>query len=151
MALTHMGDIPNLHIRDFQRSRLYKAESTCHFWNNVDFLSIDETIEVITKISDDASIDMPYIDLIGDENLPLVYATATDIVLPSSADRTLPCICHEMAHVINYQKGPADHHGPNFAKCYLELVHKWIGPVEYSELMKAFNSSKVHYKEVVLV
>jgi hypothetical protein len=56
-----------------------------------------------------------------------------------------------MSHVINYQLGPADHHGPNFAKVYLEVVHEFIGEEEYQELKNQFDLLGVRYEEVVLV
>ena len=54
-----------------------------------------------------------------------------------------------MSHVINYQIGPADHHGPNFASAYMEVVKTFIGQKECIELEQAFKKFGVKYKEVI--
>ena len=90
----YIGDIPNTHIRDFQRKKLYQAEEDC------------------------------------------LYPTS----------KSLPYICHEMSHVINYNDpDKADHHGANFAGTYLQVVKEFIGEEDYQELLNAFKHRKVKY------
>ena len=151
MAITHIGDIPNLHVRDFQRKRVYDSELECSFWDNVFILPIEEIEQLITNISVWAGIERPDLSVQGHEDMPVAYATPTEIVLPFPITQSKPFICHEMSHVINYQLGPADHDGPNFAKVYLEVVHEFIGEEEYQELKNQFDLLGVRYEEVVLV
>tara|TARA_Y100001951_G_scaffold104947_1_gene118764 strand:- start:2611 stop:3066 length:456 start_codon:yes stop_codon:yes gene_type:complete len=151
MALTHIGDIPNLHVRDFQRKRVYDSELSCSFWDNVSILPLEEIEQLITDISVWADIKQPTLSVQGHEDMLVAYATATEIVLPFPITQSKPFICHEMSHVINYQLGPADHHGPNFAKTYLEVVRNFIGKEAYDELKRAFDHLRVRYKEVILV
>lgn len=142
---TYLGEIPNSHVRDFQRKKVYSAEATCKFWSEVEVLSLEEVKETITAIAIWASIPIPSLDIQGQENCPLVYATATEIVLPSASEWTLPCICHEMSHVINYNSQYADHHGKYFTTVYLSVVKQFIGLTAYRELQEAFNRAKVIY------
>lgn len=151
MAITHIGDIPNLHVRDFQRKRVYDSELECSFWDNVSILPIEEIEQLITDISVWAGIERPDFSVQGHEDMPIAYATPTEIVLPFPITQSKPFICHEMSHVINYQLGPADHHGSNFAKVYLEVVTTFIGKEAYDELKKAFDHLRVRYEEVILV
>ena len=142
---TYLGEIPNSHVRDFQRKKVYSAEATCKFWSEVEILSLEEVKELITDIAIWASIPIPSLDIQGQENCPIVYATATEIVLPSASEWTLPCICHEMSHVINYNSQYADHHGKYFTTVYLSVVKQFIGLTAYRELQEAFDRTKVIY------
>ena len=151
MAITHIGDIPNLHVRDFQRKRVYNAELECSFWDNISILPIEEIEQLITDISTWARIERPELSVQGHEDMLVAYATPTEIVLPFPITQSKPFICHEMSHVINYQLGPADHHGSNFAKVYLEVVNTFIGKEAYDELKTAFDHLRVRYEEVILV
>ena len=151
MVRTHIGNIPNLHVRDFQRKRVYDAELNCIFWDNISILPIEEIETLITDISLWANIAKPMLSVQGHEDMLVAYATATEIVLPFPITQSKPFICHEMSHVINYQLGPADHHGSNFAKVYLEVVNTFIGKEAYDELKTAFDHLRVRYKEVILV
>ena len=69
---SYIGNIPNTHIRDFQRKRLYQAEEQCSFWNNISILSSPEVISLIQNISKSFNIKTPVIITTGHE---LVYAT----------------------------------------------------------------------------
>ena len=151
MVRTHIGNIPNLHLRDFQRKRVYDAELNCIFWDNISILPIEEIETLITDISLWANIAKPMLSVQGHEDMQVAYATPDEIVLPFPVTQSKPFICHEMAHVINYQLGPADHHGSNFAKVYLEVVNTFIGKEAYDELKKAFDHLRVRYEEVILV
>ncbi len=148
---SYLGNIPNAHIRDFQRKRVYDAEASCTFWNMFTPLSLCETQTIIDSISNWAKIPIPTLDIHGQENLPLAYATATEIVLPTHATRTLPFICHEMAHVINYNSDNADHHGQYFVTTYLQLVKTFIGHNEFLELQQVFKNNKVKYLTTALI
>lgn len=164
---TYKGRIPNRHVRDFQRTVLYEAEAQCPFlndFNDFSIMSISEVNILITEISKWAGIKCPMVKLsscdfsqIEINSLLLVsgtepiYSTQSKIVLPFPVAQSRPVICHEMSHVINYQLGPADHHGPNFAKVYLEVVHEFIGEAEYQELKNQFDLLGVRYEGVILV
>lgn len=161
---SYRGRIPNIHVRDFQRNTLYEAESKCSFWNNFSIISSLEVHTLINAISKTFGIKKPLVKLsscdfsqLDIKDLSLVageepiYSTQSKIVLPFPVAQSSPVICHEMSHVINYQLGPADHHGPNFAKVYLEVVHEFIGEEEYQELKNQFDLLGVRYEEVVLV
>ena len=146
-----IGEVPNPHIRDFQRKRVYEAEEQCVFWNKLDILSLDKIDNLVNRIAKSFGINPPSIYL-GDKKSPLIaYATTTKLVLPFPIAKSVPFICHEMSHVINYQLGPADHHGPHFAKAYLEVIKQFMGNPEFVELRQAFDVKHVNYKEVILV
>ena len=161
---SYRGNIPNRHVRDFQRNNLYDAEAKCLFWNNLSILSRVDVHDLIIAISNSMGIKKPIVKLsncdfsqLDIQDLSLVageepiYSTQSKIVLPFPVAQSRPVICDEMSHVINYQLGPADHHGPNFAKVYLEVVHEFIGEAEYQELKNQFDLLGVLYEGVVLV
>lgn len=143
MAKSWIGDIPNTHIRDFQRKRLYNAEDACLFMESqLTILSYDDTVNLVTLISEWANIPVPSVI---EEGHSLVYATATEIVLPFPIAKTLPYIIHEMSHVINYNSPDADHHGINYATTELEVVQAFMGQDMYEALRDSFDKYKVHY------
>ena len=80
-----------------------------------------------------------------DGAIPTAYATPKEIVLPFPICLSIPYICHEMAHVVNYQLWPVDHHGPNFSTTYLRIVKKFMGTEAFIELRKAFETTRVRY------
>jgi len=144
-------DVPNPHVRDYQRKKVYDAEELCSFWNKLDILSFSKIEDLVDRITKLFGIKLPSI-YFGDKKSPLIaYATTTKLVLPFPISKSVPFICHEMSHVINYQLGPADHHGPYFAKAYLEVVKQFMGNSEFVELQQAFDTKRVKYKEVILV
>jgi len=142
MEKSYIGDIPNTHIRDFQRKRLYQAEERCGFWNTLDVLSIEEIEELVIRISSWAETPVP--KLIADGH-NFVYATKNCIVLPYPITKTLPYILHEMSHVINYNSDNADHHGKYFASTYLQVVKEFAGPRAYIELKRSFKNLNVKH------
>ena len=149
MAKSYIGNIPNTHVRDFQRKRLYEAEDACAFWKPLvfKFLTTKETKKLIKGISDWAEIPVPtLISNQGKLNMrQSIYATSDIISLPFPLSRTAPYIAHEMAHVVNYNSAKADHHGPNFSKIYLQVVKEFIGIEAEQELQDSFNQNKVRY------
>ena len=146
-----MEDVPNLHIRDYQRKKVYDAEELCSFWNQLDILLLSPIQLLVSAISEWADIPCPKI-YTGDEKYPFTaYATMSKLVLPFPISKSVPFICHEMSHVINYQRGPADHHGPYFAKAYLEVVNQFMGKMESEELKQSFNKVHVKYIEGVYI
>jgi len=157
MGATYLGSIPNAHIRDYQRKRVYDAEEQCMFWYNNPEISQTKAEQLINSISTWAEIKQPILYTGNKRTIPssirkrlakhIAYATPTYIALPSNVVTKIPFICHEMSHVINYQKGPADHHGPNFTKTYLQLVEKFISEKAKQELQKSFDNKKVNYKD----
>ena len=142
MQKSWMGDIPNAHIRDHQRKRLYDAEDSCMFWGNAEVLTREQVEALIHKISQWAEIKPPEI---LEEGHHLVYATKDSISLPYPISKTLPYIAHEMAHVINYNGSNADHHGKNFAGTYLNVVKEFIGSTAHKELQHAFIKYKISF------
>mgnify|MGYP003643520154 FL=1 len=137
-----MGDIPNTHVRDYQRKRVFQAEDSCMFWGDIDILTWEQVQNLIQRISEWAKISPP--SLLEEGHL-IAYATADTISLPFPIAKTLPYICHEMSHVINYNGSNADHHGKHFAGKYLEAVEKFIGRQAYLDLRKAFLRYKVRF------
>ena len=139
---SYIGNIPNTHIRDFQRKRLYQAEEQWSFSNIISILSSHEVIPLIQNISKAFNIKTPVIITTGHE---LVYATQDLISIPYPTSKSLPYICHEMSHVINYNSDNADHHGANFATTYLQVVKQFIGKEDYTELKHSFKTFNVKY------
>ena len=142
MQKSWMGDIPNSHVRDYQRKRLYDAEDSCLFWGNIEILTWKQVEATIQKISEWAEIKSP--SLVEDGHT-LAYATADTISLPFPMSKTMPYIAHEMSHVINYNGSNADHHGKHFAGMYLEVVKEFIGSRAHEDLKRAFDCYKVNY------
>ena len=142
---SYVGEIPNVHVRDFQRKKLYQAEALTSFWNNIEILTRPKVKQLVTEITDWAGITSPKLSYSTRTNGRLAYATASSVVLPFPLAKSVPFICHEMSHVINYQRGPADHHGPYFAAAYLEVVHTFIGQEQFNELLEAFDYAKVKF------
>ena len=102
--------------------------------------------DLVKRISLWAEIFVPKVITKGHADLTIAYATPTTIVLPFPFAKSLPYICHEMAHVINYQSVIyADHHGKNFASVYLQIVREFASPRNYLELKKAFDKMQVEY------
>ena len=155
MGTTYIGSIPNTHIRDYQRKKVYDAEEQCMFWHTNPEISQIDAEKLIHSISTWADIKQPILYTGNKRTIPttirrrlakyIAYATPTYVAIPSNVIKRTPFICHEMSHVINYQKGPADHHGPNFTKTYLQLVEKFIGEKEKQELQQSFDRKKVNY------
>ena len=141
----YIGIIPNPEVRDFQRKKLYDAEDLCTFWNHLNILSLEEINLLIKNIAAHFVIKPPMLITEGHGSSLVAYATATELVLPFPIAKSLPFICHEMSHVINYQHGPADHHGPNFATTYLLAVKNFMGLKAYSELLYNFADKKIKY------
>ena len=137
-----MGDIPNTHVRDYQRKRLYDAEDSCKFWENIEILTWKQVEGTVQKISEWAEVSPP--TLIEDGHT-LAYATADTISLPFPVSKTMPYIAHEMSHVINYNGSNADHHGKHFAGKYLEAVEEFVGRKAYTDLHRAFIRYKVGF------
>ena len=59
MQKSWMGDIPNTHVRDYQRKRLYDAEDSCMFLGNVEILTREQVEDTIHRISQWAEITPP--------------------------------------------------------------------------------------------
>ena len=67
-----VGDIPNTHIKDYQRQRVYEAEDCCMFWGDSRVLTYEEAKNLIDRISFHAKITPP--EIIEDGHQP-TYAT----------------------------------------------------------------------------
>ena len=128
-------------VKDFQRQAVYKAEDECSFWLQGEYFSEEEADELITRISEWAEIEKPdcqfnAVDKDG-EIFPVAKGMAHSIVLPCFAMNE-SYICHEMAHVITYQRGEIDFHGPIFVNIYINIIRKILGYNYYKELLNRF-------------
>ena len=141
-------NIPNYAVRDFQRKRVYIAEECCSFWKEPISLAPQEVLNIVKAISEWADISKPrsFFEKSSGIDIPVpahvAFATPDTIFLPTFA-LNKPFICHEMAHVISYQKGPNDHHGPNFVKIYLALVKSFMGEGEWDEIRLELTKTRV--------
>ena len=142
MRKSYIGNIPNPHVRDFQRKKVYQAEEQCSFWNIASVLDIHQIEMLVKLISEWAEVPRPEIIEDGHQ---MVFATQDSIVLPYPASKTLPYILHEMSHVINYNSKNADHHGVYFSETYLSVVREFIGVDASLELQQSFEKHKVKY------
>ena len=141
----YIGDIPNQHLKDVQAKLVYDAEDECYFWQNFEVLSDKQTKNLINQIALFFSVQPPNINFNG-HIYGIAYATSDLIVLPFPYSKSVPYICHEMAHVINYQdETMADHHGINFSGIYLNIVKEFIGLDAYKELKNSFDTLGVRY------
>ena len=144
----HIGSIPNPNLSDDQAQLVYEAEEQCGFWNDLTILSLAEVKDLVKRISVWAGVFVPKVITEGHTDSTTAYATSTSIVLPFPFAKSLPYICHEMAHVINYQSVIyADHHGKNFASVYLQIVREFATPRNYLELKRAFDKMGVEYSK----
>ncbi len=156
---SYRGRIPNKEIRDYQRDKVYHAESQCQFWKEFIYLSSDDVKELIHAIAEWGGRRAPIIKLadqnytdVRDEDLWMVtgsepiYSTKTKIVLPFPVAQSLPIIAHEMAHYLNYNSQNPDHHGPYFCGQYLQIVQEFLGHNEHSQLLEAFQLGGIHFK-----
>ena len=141
-------NIPNYTVRDFQRKKVYTAEEGCSFWKEPLFLTPQEVVDIIEAISKWANINQPrscFEEATAELAIPVpsgaAFAAPDLIFLPTFAWNK-PFICHEMAHVISYQKGPNDHHGPNFVKVYLAIIKSFMGQGEWDELRLELTKTK---------
>ena len=141
MQKSWVGDIPNTHVRDYQRKRLYQAEDSCMFWGNTKVLTSEQVQDTINQISEWANIESP---TLLEDGHTLAYATKDTISLPFPITKTMPYIVHEMTHVINYNGSNADHHGKHFAGKYLEVLKEFIVTHAHRDLRKAFRRYKVN-------
>ena len=142
MTKSYMGNIPNTHVRDFQRKKVYRAEEKCGFWNIITVLNIQQ-VEILVKLISEWS-EIPRPEIIEDGH-QMVFATQDTIVLPYPVSKTIPYILHEMSHVINYNSDNADHHGKHFTTTYLSVVKEFIGKDAYLELKQSLEKHKVRY------
>ena len=140
----YIGDIPNSQLKDPQAKLVFSAEDECLFWNDLTPLSNKEIVLLVNKISKWFSINSPKISFEG-HMYDVAYATSNLIVLPFPYSKSVPYICHETSHVINYQIGPADHHGKYFTATYLEVVKKVLGISAFRELKNSFDRFEVKY------
>ena len=60
----------------------------------------------------------------------------------SPAHQFLPVLLHEMAHVVNMQKGCHDGHGPLFAQTYINLLSRHLG-LDYQGLVTSAAAARV--------
>ena len=133
-------------MEDFQRQAVYDAEESCTFWLAGQHLSEEEADALIAKISKWASIEKPdcqfnAVDKDGDI-FPVAKGMAHSIVLPVFAMNQC-YICHEMAHVITYQRKHIDYHGPVFINIYINIIKEILGLNSYKELINTFKSYNV--------
>jgi len=159
----YRGHIPNKEVRDHQREKVYHAESECQYWKEFIYMTAEDVRELIKAISEWGGMRTPIIKLaeqnfedVRDEDLWLVagsepiYSTKTKIVLPFPVAQSLPIITHEMAHYLNYNSMHPDHHGPYFCGVYLEIVKKFLGDVEHSQLLESFIRNGIQFKKVIV-
>ena len=128
-------------MKDYQRQAVYDAEDSCSFWLQGEYFSEKQADELITRISKWAKIEKPEaqfnaVDKDG-EIFPVAKGMAHSIVLPCFAMNE-SYICHEMAHVITYQRGHIDYHGPRFIQIYCDIIKYIYGKTEYKELLNNF-------------
>jgi len=69
-------------------------------------------------------------------------ASGNTIKLPRWA-RTMWVILHELTHVMSRER-PA--HGRAFARTYIDMVNRWMGPGEAARLRECFGRNHVHWK-----
>ena len=72
MRKSYIGNIPNTHVRDFQRKKVYRAEEKCSFWNIATVLDIQKVEMLVRLISEWAEI--PSAEIIEDGH-QMVFAT----------------------------------------------------------------------------
>ena len=51
MQKSWIGDIPNTHVRDFQRNQVYKAEDSSLFWGDTQIMTWEQVEDIVYKIS----------------------------------------------------------------------------------------------------
>lgn len=135
-------------MRDNQRSRVYRAERLA--WSVYDDsvmrkLSLTEIERLVRRMSPVyeyggrlAGMKRP-IKVGAGQGARRACAYSDRVVFPLWA-RTLPVVCHEMAHI----RAGLDHgHNGPFVSEYIRLVRHYIGPVEADVLRQAFREGRV--------
>ena len=133
-------------MEDFQRQAVYDAEEMCSFWMQGEHLSEKEADDLITKISENANIRKPQCQFNATDKdgdiFPVAKGMANTIILPMFAMNEC-YICHEMAHVITYQKKHIDYHGPVFIQTYLNIIKSIFGNDHQNELIDMFKAYNI--------
>lgn len=140
---------------DYQQEKVYKAELEWEGFPRQQ-LSNAQSRRLIHQICTFAEIKPPKIFLKAVEKFDGVRFTSRVasggmeyIRLPEWA-MTSATICHEMGHVIAQQRDIFDGHGPNFCGIFVELVHKFMGSSDGTDLQWSFllNSVEVEYNNI---
>lgn len=142
--------------RDSQRSKLYRAERA-YFGDEMfgEKMTLDECRKALDKILASAWVKRHYgarlglgVDLLdgrgsrnGRAHSPMFCVPR--IHLPKVC-RTLPVLCHELAHVVTPNDKTA--HGWQFALNYLRLVGHVLGQHRQLGLRESFRKHRVRYK-----
>ena len=155
--------------RDSQRAKLYRAENEC--WPVRTRIKNGEAVpeipwEDVRAIVGGITTSDWWYQRLGYGKVPeaadrhSVYvgdgrggtwarAGGYGIKLPRWA-RQLPVILHELSHVltgIRYRRVDHAAHGREFAKTFLEMVTRWMGPDEAARLRECFRKNHVHWVE----
>jgi len=70
------------------------------------------------------------------------YGMEPVIVLPKWA-RTKTVVCHEAAHIM---AGLSNKHNQNFAATFLDLIKRYVGPLEAEILKQAYKECRVKFR-----
>ena len=71
MGARYLGSIPNAHIRDYQRKRVYDAEEQCMFWHDNPEISQTKAEQLINSISTWAEIKQPILYTGNKRTIPI--------------------------------------------------------------------------------
>lgn len=136
-------------MRDSQRSKLYKAEDQC--WpghkNAKHNMSLEDVKGIVRGITTspwwkervgESQWDITVDDGRGHRSAMAYYRRIT---MPRFA-RSMSIILHELTHILT-KKGPS--HGREYAKNYLAMVERWMGPLEAARLRECFRANHVHW------
>lgn len=127
-------------MRDFQRGKIYKAEKKA-FSFFTERLSLEESAKFAQSIYGSAYVLKKYpTRLVCDRRIEVEDGRGRKTACGGYGYIKLPkwsrqrwVIVHETAHTLT-----PDSHGPQFARCYLDLVYRYLGEIEGDALKTAF-------------
>lgn len=145
-------------MRDYQRTRMYKAEKSTDAWKFGRLSPFRHRVEA-SRFIYKVSLDEWTVSAFGRETAPEIRYIAGDrryargdahfIELPPWALFQM-VILHELAHSINewlhngYENISA--HGPEFCGMYLHMVYRFLGDKPGEELQRAYHEFGVDYE-----
>lgn len=136
--------------RDNQRQKLYNAESESLHGQGRKFKDLKEVNQYVKKICKSHCWKKQggalYIEVHDGRGRRRAGAYSRyDITLPRWS-RQEWVVLHELAHtLINFNKSYTASHGPEFAKCFLGLIKRFMGIENYNLLKAAYKKYHVHY------
>lgn len=140
--------------RDYQRSRLYKAEDSLperkQLLRRGSLKACQEFVDSITatRFWRTHMPHMPYVSVTPGVCHAIATLEHATIAMPPSLRSEL-IILHELAHLMSFHDAQISYHGPEFAWVYSDLVRRFMGGDVSRRLHAAFREYGVECERPV--